>query len=288
MFSVVVPLYNKESSIESTIQSVLDQTFDDFELIVVDDGSTDNSAYVVDKVVDRRCRVVKKENGGVSSARNAGILAARRDYIVFLDGDDLWSPSHLDALARLIRNFGDSADVFATMIVETKFHDSWDGLNGAVGDRLIDDYFKQASKPIRLLSSSSFAIRRKIVDTVGYFREDLSYGEDVEFWHRIFKLGYKLAVTNQVTAKYRLAAENRSAGRAIPLERRFHIFDSRKATVSEKRYFGKLVLLVISDYARQGDFAIALVVALRYWRSMHWVALYAVLLLLRKAGLAKY
>ena len=87
-FSIIIPLYNKAKYIENTIQSVLKQTFKNFEVIVVDDGSTDDGPEKVGLISDCRIRLIRKENGGVSSARNRGIAEARGENIAFLDADD--------------------------------------------------------------------------------------------------------------------------------------------------------------------------------------------------------
>ena len=87
MISVVIPLYNKEKQIRKTLQSVLTQTFQDFEIVVVNDGSTDNSAIEVEKVKDPRIRLIHQQNAGVSAARNKGIEEARYELIAFLDAD---------------------------------------------------------------------------------------------------------------------------------------------------------------------------------------------------------
>lgn len=89
-FSIVIPLYNKEKSITTTINSVLNQTCGDFELIIVNDGSTDTSLEIVQSIKDERIRIINQKNGGVSSARNQGIIEAKFDWIAFLDADDLW------------------------------------------------------------------------------------------------------------------------------------------------------------------------------------------------------
>ena len=103
MISVVIPLYNKEKSIEQTLNSVLAQTYTDFECIIVNDGSTDKSPCLVEKWLsvrneeqDTHFCLINKENGGVSSARNRGIEAARGDIVAFLDGDDLWESNKLE------------------------------------------------------------------------------------------------------------------------------------------------------------------------------------------------
>lgn len=111
--SVVIPLYNKQNAIAATLQSVLAQTYTNFEVIVVDDGSTDDSANVAEAVLRERkvygveCKgkVVRKANGGVSSARNRGIQEAKYDYIALLDGDDLWDEHYLEEQVKLIEDF---------------------------------------------------------------------------------------------------------------------------------------------------------------------------------------
>ena len=119
MISVVIPLYNKAQSIRKTLDSVLAQIYTNYEIIVVDDGSTDDSANVAEATlreckvygVECRGRVIRKANGGVSSARNAGILAAKGEYVAFLDGDDLWHPEYLATLHQLIVDYPDDASL---------------------------------------------------------------------------------------------------------------------------------------------------------------------------------
>jgi len=113
MISVVIPLYNKEKSIVRTLESVKAQTFTDYECIIVNDGSTDSSAQVVEQWIKDnphyalRFTLYTQPNGGVSSARNRGIQEAQGDYIAFLDGDDLWAPTYLEEVAKLIADYPD-------------------------------------------------------------------------------------------------------------------------------------------------------------------------------------
>lgn len=103
--SVIIPLYNKEKCIERTVQSVLNQTYKDFELIIVDDGSTDNSLRIVQQLQDNRITIYTKPNGGVSSARNFGIEKAHGEYIIFLDADDIMLPDNLKILIELQKKY---------------------------------------------------------------------------------------------------------------------------------------------------------------------------------------
>ena len=110
MISVVVPLYNKEKSVRTTLESIRAQSYKEWECIVVDDGSTDKSREVAEqfKIEDFRFKILSQENAGVSAARNAGIIAAKGEYIAFLDADDIWAPNYLETLAALINDFPDA------------------------------------------------------------------------------------------------------------------------------------------------------------------------------------
>ena len=107
-FSVVIPLYNKQDYIEATLKSVLNQTFQDFEIIIIDDGSTDNSLEKLSKLKDTRTTIIKQKNAGVSVARNKGIDLAKAKHIALLDADDLWYSNHLEELKRQILCFPDA------------------------------------------------------------------------------------------------------------------------------------------------------------------------------------
>jgi glycosyltransferase involved in cell wall biosynthesis len=113
MFSIVIPLYNKEKYIKRAITSVLDQTIQDFEIIVVNDGSTDNSTNIVKSITDNRIKLINQENQGVSVARNTGIENTKNEYIAFLDADDKWEPYFLEEIRKLIE-INKSAGLFAT------------------------------------------------------------------------------------------------------------------------------------------------------------------------------
>ena len=112
-FSVVIPLYNKEHYIEATIRSVLSQTCTDYEVLVVDDGSKDNSLALARKFASDRVRIIPQENQGVSVARNTGILNAKGEYICFLDADDEWRPDYLATIDELTVKYPESA-IFVT------------------------------------------------------------------------------------------------------------------------------------------------------------------------------
>ena len=104
-FSIVIPLYNKEKDIKKTLESVFEQSFQDYEIIIVDDGSTDSSRKIVLALDDPRIELYSKQNEGVSKTRNLGVEKANTDHIVFLDADDYWYPNHLENLNSLVINY---------------------------------------------------------------------------------------------------------------------------------------------------------------------------------------
>src|SRR5690606_18820867 len=118
MFSIVIPLYNKEQSVTNTLQSVLNQTFTEFEVVIVNDGSTDNSVEKVEAFNDPRIRLIHQANAGVSAARNKGIKEANYEWIAFLDADDLWMEDHLQVLNQMIQEYPEYK-VFCTSYIRS-------------------------------------------------------------------------------------------------------------------------------------------------------------------------
>lgn len=211
--SVVVPLYNKERAVVDTIHSVLNQTIVPYELIIVDDGSTDNSLNVIRKRIseleNERIRVIHKENGGVSSARNRGIKEAKGEYIALLDGDDLWNPTFLEEQVKLIHNFPKAA-MWGVNTAFVKNGKCWKWQQG-MGDGFrgyVENYF--GTKHNDLFCSSSVVIRKEVFEKVGYFDERISASEDLDMWYRII-LKYPVVFYDKVLVYYNQDAENRVA-----------------------------------------------------------------------------
>jgi len=209
MFSVVIPLYNKENSIVTTLLSVCAQTLTDFEVIVVDDGSTDDSNSVASKVNDERIRLIHKENGGVSSARNVGIKAAKYSYVALLDGDDYWDPGFLKEQLALIEEFPE-AGMWGVNYAFVK-RDKCDSCSQGLGEGFrgyVDNYFSTSHND--LFCSSSVVIRKGLFEDVGYFDERIASSEDLDMWYRII-LHYPVVYYDKVLAYYNQNAENRVA-----------------------------------------------------------------------------
>lgn len=236
MFSVIIPLYNKELSIINTIHSVLNQTFQNFEIIVINDGSTDNSAEIVEGIEDSRIRLIHQENKGVSAARNRGIGESRYEWIAFLDGDDLWENGHLEEIVKMIRKFPNDK-VFTTSFIR----DSEVILNNNSTDNqpilVIEDYFKDALR-LSVTNSSIICLNIEVLNKVGIFNENYVRGEDIDLWSRIAKK-YRFIKSNLITAIYREDAENRSNLIYVKVRKTFagHVNLRKCKNKNEEKYY---------------------------------------------------
>jgi glycosyltransferase involved in cell wall biosynthesis len=208
--SVVIPAYNAARWIAETLDSVLAQTFRNFEVIVVDDGSTDQTSEVVAGYGDR-IHYLRKENGGEGSARNVGIRAARGSYIAFLDADDLWLPEKLQLQMELLSRRPDLPWVYSDTIA----------FGGETGQDLLkmSDATKLCAgdilRPLLLadfITCQTPVIRRDVFGTVGYFDEspDLQAGEDRDMWLRI-AAKYQVGFVDRPLAKHRNHATSQCA-----------------------------------------------------------------------------
>jgi glycosyltransferase involved in cell wall biosynthesis len=215
MFSIVIPLYNKAAFVKKTVQSVLDQTFRDFELIIVNDGSTDTSLKVVRGLNDDRIRLFDQENTGVSTARNHGVKEAVNEYIAFLDADDWWDPAYLEKMQELISKYPD-AGLWAAKYYKVKHGRNIEaniGLEEGFTDGYID-YFRVYARTMWMpVTSSSFTIRQSTFDTYGGYKPELKIGEDFELWSRI-ALKHDIAFLNRPLVYYNndVSVHNRAVG----------------------------------------------------------------------------
>ena len=199
-----MPLYNKEQYVFNTIQSVLNQKYEAFELIIVDDGSTDSSGEIVQSIKDRRIRYFKQKNQGVSVARNYGIRQAKYDYIAFLDSDDLWLSDFLETMNKLIEKYPDAgAYGCAYLHEEVKENTLYKAelLPKQNEDKYINNYFEFAFDNEQTLTASTTVIRRIILDHIGYFPVGVNNWEDLDFWTRI-GLYYNIVFTKRICAIY--------------------------------------------------------------------------------------
>lgn len=251
MFSVVIPLYNKELSIQNTINSVLNQTNQNFEIVVVDDGSTDSSAKKVREMQDRRIRLIQQDNQGVSAARNRGIKESRYEWVALLDGDDLWNIDHLEEVTKMMQQHPDEK-VYVTSF---KYSDNRKMFKHPRNKDifLVKNYFKEAIRE-ELIWTSIVIINKNCFKNIGCFNTNLTRGEDMDLWVRLAK-HYLIVKSSKITATYRIEAENRTSPSKDLEKCYFYYFDiSDNLNADEKKFYKTIVLKNLYAYLVRCDF----------------------------------
>nr|WP_317633016.1 glycosyltransferase family 2 protein [uncultured Flavobacterium sp.] len=209
-FSVVIPLYNKENFIANTLESVLNQSFTDFDVLIVDDGSTDNSLTIVKSFKDERIKIYLQENQGVSTARNKGVSFSQNTYIALLDADDIWKKNHLQSLHDAIIKFP-NAGLYCTGYEislnnkNTKRLANYKDYSPQTIE-IVSDYFSSSViNPVAWPSALAFS-KEKFYE-MGGFNTDLKASEDLDFIARA-ALKYDVVINPVVTMCYMKMSEN--------------------------------------------------------------------------------
>ena len=214
-FSIIIPLYNKENAIKDTIESVLNQSNPNFEIVVVDDGSTDNSASVVAKFSDFRIRYIKKPNGGVSSARNYGVEHSKYEWIMFLDADDLLDCKALEKIDRMMKEvpgylyYGGNMQLYGGMRCK-------EGPGFVhISNNPYKDWWKMKLAP----EMGTFVIHKSVFEKVGYFDNRMSFFEDLDFTSRLMEI-IPFVYTSDLIKTYRKEFSTLSVS-LQPIEKEF-------------------------------------------------------------------
>ncbi len=205
MISVIIPLFNKEREIVRSLQSVLNQSFSHFEIVVIDDGSTDHSVKRVEQIDDPRIKIIRQTNAGVAAARNRGVAEARYDWVALLDADDEWREDFLTQMFDLIQRYPQCA-------VHACGYDFCDDRGKITPARfrrikfteehgIMENYFEIACHSHPPLCSSAVVIRKTALMAIGGFPTDIQAGEDLLTWARL-AAHYPIAYTKQHLAIY--------------------------------------------------------------------------------------
>ena len=257
MFSIVTPLYNKKDCIARTLDCVLRQTFGDFEMIVVDDGSTDGGDAVAAACTDPRIRMVRQANAGAAAARNAGIAAATRPYIAFLDADDLWDPDYLTVQAALIRDFPEAC-VWGVAYRRITRNIHVPQPRFGVPERfrgMLEHPWSDAG--CGMLWTSALVVRKAAVEQAGGFDPRIAYGEDLDLWFRLLLQG-KAAFERRTLAGYVHDVKQKTPGQQERLFTRYFpcyiekFTEARAAQPGFRRYYDRQCLLRIFPYFAEG------------------------------------
>lgn len=259
-FSIVIPLYNKAPYIHCTIESVLAQTLTNFEVIVVDDGSSDGGAELVAAMTDPRLRLVRQANAGVSAARNLGISLARGDWVAFIDADDWHHPRYLATLLALQQAHPDADTVATNFLPVPDAHGAWPPRWSVSAEAPDVELIKDL--PLRWMAgpsvcTSALAVRTTLLRQMQpCFAIGESCGEDLDLWFRLAeKTPIALARTPMVA--YRVAVKGSLTTHHIPLtmppflQRMRRRADSGAMTAPQRRSALRLVAQQEVTLARQ-------------------------------------
>jgi len=223
-FSVIIPLYNKAPYIEKAVRSVLAQTYKEFELIVIDDGSIDNSYEIVQNLFSSLTPpsggwgATSQQNQGVSTTRNNGVKLAKYDYISFLDADDWWAPTYLEEMKNLMEDYPE-AGIYGSSYFKVKngrYIPAGIGVEPGFEKGYVN-YFEIYAKTMWMpLTSISVVIRKEVFMAENGFKPQLKLGEDFDLWVRI-ALKYPVALLNKPLAYYNqdVDVKNRAVGVAL-------------------------------------------------------------------------
>ena len=266
--TVIIPLYNKEREIEGTLRSVLAQTRQPDEIVIVDDGSTDRSAEIVRGTASPLVRLVPQPNAGECAARNRAIAEARGEYIALLDADDEWEPGFLAEIESMIGAFP-GCGLYCTGFSVV----SHDGLFPAPGldRRGIVEHFCRDSAPRYIAIPSACCIPRAVFDDVGGFPEGMKMAGDLYMWIKIARR-YRVCYSPERLARYSKVASNRSATSYTPERTRYsfeELYDP--SAPEEEREFiaraarGKALIQSVKGGTEE---------ARRATRFFHWTRVY--------------
>lgn len=256
--SVVIPLYNKENFILNTVQSVLKQTFTDFELIIVEDCSTDRSLEIISKLKNDKIKIITHEkNSGLSASRNTGIKNANSKYVAFIDADDLWKENFLEEIVKLISTFPEAA-LFATnyeeIYADNKIILPQNNSNKFTEKSIIIDFFEaNLSQP--LYCASSLCVDKSIFKTIGFYNETINFGEDLDFNIRA-NSNFKLAYSNLSLVNYIMLSENQITKSKISdkIITNFDKYDNENTSKSLKKFLDFHRYIMAKFYKLEGNY----------------------------------
>ncbi len=200
-FSIIIPLYNKEHYIENTLKSVLNQSFSDFEILIINDGSTDNSEQKILNFKDYRIHYFSKKNEGVSNARNLGIEKATANFITFLDADDFWYPDFLETIHKGITLFPKEKVFSGAIEIETPKKTFSAQYSIAKKSEYEVVNFFDASYKESIICTSCAVFHRNVFEKVGVFDTSIKSGQDTDLWIRI-GLKYPIVFSWKILARY--------------------------------------------------------------------------------------
>ena len=246
LVSIIMPAYNAEKTIAESIQSVIEQTYKNWELIVINDGSIDNTSSIVYSFKDCRIILVEQANGGVANARNNGLRCAKGDFVAFLDSDDLWLSSKLTIqMACMIERAS-----FFSYGKSTCFYLDKQNTHACFYDLDINLDYSQKILVFDFIPTLTVVMSRCVVDKIGFFDESLHGTEDWDYWIRVLQT-YKPLFVDSVLALYRIQSNSLSHQSSK------HYVEMRKVVEKNKKLYEKKSLGLMKWFFVKKEFLIS-------------------------------
>jgi glycosyltransferase involved in cell wall biosynthesis len=275
LFSVVIPVYNRADVLVRALRSVLDQSCQDFEIVVVDDGSADDPKSAADAFGDPRIRFFRQDNRGGGAARNAGIDLARGQLIAFLDSDDVFLPAHLETMKRLLDGTNDTAG-YAPMIV-----DRGEGRTFIKPPRAIAAGEHMANYLMcdrGFVPTITLVLPREIAKRVRY-NESLPFAQDTDFAIRLFLSGCKFVMADEPGAVWKDIADPNRASAGRKGARLLSWIEELRPRIPAKAYYGCRGWMIAKGVAAANPFEALGLYAQAVFRSCYSTRLAAVIFL---------
>ncbi len=257
LVSIIIPVYNAEKYISETIASVLFQTYSNWELIIVDDGSTDDSLEIIKKihVTDSRIKLISKNNSGVSDTRNVGILGSGGEFIAFLDADDVWMDNNLEEKVNYLISSNIDVVYSSCEIIDENSKSKNIFLSGSHHPILEDILLLKGNY---ITAPSGVVFKKNVFDSIGLFDENLSNNADQDIWIRTLAENYKIGLLNLVLWKYRMHGGNMSSNIRLLEKDSFYMFKKAqknkifKSFIFKQKCFSKMYLMLAGSWWKNG------------------------------------
>lgn len=212
--SILIPAYNAMSYLPETLTTVFRQTYTDYDILIVNDGSTDHLIDWTQQLNDPRIRLITQENQGLAGARNTGLSLIQSEYVALLDADDLWEPTKLEKQVQILETQSQVGLVYTWMVLA---NDQGKSTGHVIRSDPKDDPWRQLIEFNIVGCGSTPLIRRSCFETVGSFATDVSGADDWDMWFRIARQ-FKFAVVKEPLVRYRQSASNMSRNYSLMLE----------------------------------------------------------------------
>lgn len=257
-FTIIVPLYNKENYVENALKSIINQTYNDYEVLIINDCSTDKSVLKVIPFISNKIKLIEHPvNKGLSASRNTGIENANSNYITFLDADDFWKPNFLETIHRLIINFPE-AKIYGTNYEEVYQNKTYLPHNGS--NSLPENFegyinFFKINVKQGIYNHGSVCIAKEVYEKVGNYNTEIKFSNDIDFNIRA-NYYFKLAYSNTIQMSYLMEVEHQITRNSI-LHKKIPNYDNYEPWTKEnpdlKKHLDFFRYVLAKKLKRDGD-----------------------------------